>query len=190
MTAKLPVIEKNCPVCGGKFETNAGRLSRGRGNYCSRACNAKKHLLRHGATRHGLSGTPTYNSWAAMLQRCQNPKATKYPAYGAAGVTVCPQWQTFEGFYNDMGERPACTTIDRIDGSRGYEPENCRWATLAEQQSNLRNNVIIDYEGSQWTLAELARHLNLQVTTLAYRVKNWPEGRWAEQPLRRAVVVV
>ena len=84
--------------------------------------------------------TPTYISWAQMLNRCRNPKASNYDRYGGAGVTVCERWQQqFENFLIDMGVRPPGTTLDRYPNMAGnYEPGNCRWATPKEQTANRR----------------------------------------------------
>jgi hypothetical protein len=74
-----------------------------------------------------------------MRQRCENPKATKYPRYGAVGVSVCARWRdSFENFLADMGERPPGRSLDRIDPAGNYEPGNCRWATPIEQRANRR----------------------------------------------------
>ena len=89
------------------------------------------------AFRHGMRRSITYKSWACMIQRCTNPKNTRYRFYGARGITVCERWKDFANFLADMGERPAGSySIDRIDPCGNYEPTNCRWATQLEQMQN------------------------------------------------------
>jgi hypothetical protein len=71
-----------------------------------------------------------------MINRCDNNRG-RY-----AGVSICDRWRRFENFLADMGERPEGTSIDRIDGGRGYGPDNCRWATPSLQARNTRRNVL------------------------------------------------
>ena len=93
----------------------------------------------HWNKQHGYFGTRTYRSWNSMKSRCENPKATAYERYGGAGIKVCRRWQKFENFLEDMGERPDGKTLDRINNLKGYSKENCRWATIKEQQNNRKN---------------------------------------------------
>lgn len=99
----------------------------------------QERALRHGHTSEGKA-TPTYVSWAHMLQRCENEDNRAYADYGGRGITVCERWHTFDNFLADMGEKPVGLTLDRIDNDRGYEPGNCRWATRAVQNTNQRRN--------------------------------------------------
>mgnify|MGYP001409720251 CR=1 FL=1 len=97
--------------------------------------------IKHGHT--GNSGkflSPTYLSWMSMKQRCLNPNHTAYARYGGKGITLCDDWSNFINFLSDMGERQPGTSLDRIDGLRGYSKENCRWATQKEQSDNRYKN--------------------------------------------------
>jgi hypothetical protein len=84
---------------------------------------------------------PLYKSFHAMHDRCENPNNTHYEFYGGRGIKVCERWSGLSGFANfieDMGERPKNFTLDRTDNSKGYSPENCRWASRKLQTENTR----------------------------------------------------
>lgn len=91
---------------------------------------------------HGLARTKTYISWISMKTRCSNKNDKyKYGIYGGRGITICDRWlNSFENFLEDMGKRPKNHTLDRIDSTGNYEPDNCRWATPLQQARNRRLN--------------------------------------------------
>jgi hypothetical protein len=92
---------------------------------------------------------PEYRVWATMKARCSWPKHPNYHNYGGKGVRVCDRWErSFWLFYEDMGPRPSVShTIDRMDGTKGYEPSNCRWATRSQQEHNKPSRGEVAYRG-------------------------------------------
>jgi len=126
--------------CGSEREMTSGQLAgKTQSCGCQKAENNRARLTTHGMAAGGNSHTRVYRIWNAMKQRCQNPNQPHYERYGGRGVTVCDRWQKFADFYADMGDPPSDThSIDRIDNDHGYEPVNCRWATLQEQARNKR----------------------------------------------------
>lgn len=109
-----------------------------------------------GRVTHGKSYSKEYNTWSSMKARCINKSSSKYSAYGGRGITICTRWFVFENFFDDMGPQPKGMTLERIDNDLGYSPENCKWASMAEQQRNKRNNVYLTYNGETKTLTEWA----------------------------------
>ena len=124
--------------CGNETTVRSQSLRRGESTSCG-CLRAEK--MRAEKTRHGLYGTRTYNSWRAMLARCNDTSHRQFKDYGGRGITVCQAWNnSFESFLADMGERPIGTTLDRTENDGHYEPGNCRWATRTEQNRNKRHN--------------------------------------------------
>lgn len=118
-----------------------------------------------------MAGTKINGIWRTMIQRCSNKNAFNYKHYGGRGIIVCREWMIFENFYRDMGDIPEKMTIDRIDNNGNYTPENCRWATRKKQANNTRRNYFITYNNKTQTVAEWARELDINYSTLHKRIR-------------------
>jgi len=143
-----------------------------------------KRTRKHGAA---IDKTPEYAAWASMKTRCFNPKAQQYANYGARGITVCAAWRdSFEAFIADMGARPSSKhSLDRIDNERGYEPENCRWATVHQQNNNQRHNRLIEVDGVVSTVAEAIARLGAHPATIKTRInRGWSIDRAFSVPIK------
>lgn len=126
--------------CGQEVKILLQSLTSGRTRSCGCLGKEVTSQIMKGNTfakKHGGTGSRTYSSWAAMRSRCLVKSSGNYHKYGAKGVTICDRWkESFENFLEDMGKRPEGTSLDRTDCSKGYSPDNCRWATIEEQNQN------------------------------------------------------
>lgn len=99
----------------------------------------RRERIAHGDSRRGLR-TAEYTAWHAMIQRCHNSRNPNFFRYGARGIFVCDRWRSsFPNFLEDMGRKPAAElSLERVDNDRGYDPGNCKRATILEQSRNKR----------------------------------------------------
>lgn len=137
---------------------------------------------------HGLRYTRLYTIWKNVKSRCNNPKSINYKDYGGRGIVCCKEWMDFETFYQwamANGYKEGLT-IERIDNDKGYNPENCRWATLLEQARNKRSNHFLIYKGEARTISEWEEYLGMHRGTLNQRIaKGWSVRRAIETPVRK-----
>ena len=103
-----------------------------------------RRLQRHGDANHvsaeiGFNNSqhPLYRTWCGMKERCNREANKAYKYYGGRGIKVCESWsKSFQSFASDMGDKPTSGhTLDRIDNSGNYSPDNCQWLTMKEQVS-------------------------------------------------------
>jgi hypothetical protein len=147
--------------CGVEREIKIYHLLNGVSKSCG--CLQREIMVQLGRkllTKHNGSKTKLFRVWVKMRQRCNNQYDDSYNYYGAKGITVCPEWESFEEFRkwalgNGYSE---CLTIDRIDGNKNYEPSNCRFVDMTAQNNNKSNNIQITINGTTKTLVEWCRH--------------------------------
>lgn len=135
---------------------------------------------------HGMSGTRPYRNWAAMRNRCNNPHDEGYKNYGGRGIKVCPEWQTFESFWNWAlfnGYKDGLT-IERIDVNGDYCPENCTWIEKQYQPRNTRRNIFVEYNGETKCLKDWCRELSLPYDNIHDRIsKGWSANEAFQTPV-------
>lgn len=138
----------------------------------------------------GLRNHPLFKRYHAMRARCKNNGTVTTKFWGDKGIKVCERWMRFENFLEDMESShkkhvkkygKVQTTLERLDNKKDYSPENCVWSTRHEQNSNTSKNVFIEFKGERMTISEWSRELNIDRSTILYRVF---KARW---PLEKAL---
>ena len=164
--------------CGKSREVDSSTLRMGRAYSCGCRSRPKRRIpMKHGHSKR-IGHSRTYQTWAAMKQRCDNPNNPKYPTYGGRGIRICDRWRSFGAFLEDMGERPNGMTIERVDVNGDYEPRNCIWGSPEAQANNKTNNRIIEFAGKKQTAAMWAKELGLSHVVLRMRLhRGWSIGR-------------
>ncbi len=160
-------------VCGKKRWIPVQNLKQEKSRQCH-SCS----LVQHGSSR-----TRLYNIWKIMRQRCLNPNSGNYKYYGARGIKVCKQWDSFSNFQvwalsNNYKDH---LTIERINVNGHYRPGNCEWIPPSEQANNTTRNVVVDGKNlSQW-----AKELNVSRSMLQGRYQRGQTGKQLLRPRRK-----
>lgn len=113
------------------------------------------------------------NIWKQMISRCDSGKRRDSKYYHDKGITVCPEWRDYKRFEewalaNGYADN---LTIDRIDENGNYEPSNCQWITLGEQQRKKSGNNWVEYNGKRKIIADWAREYGINRATLESRLE-------------------
>lgn len=156
--------------CGNEAFVSASRLYRG----VVRSCGClRRDTTRINKTIHGHRYERLYGIWKRMNNRCHLESDSAYNNYGGRGISVCDDWRNSYDDFRDWSYENGYAddlSIDRIDNSRGYSPENCRWADSFTQANNTRRSRYITYGGITHSISEWSRLLDVHKATLRYRV--------------------
>lgn len=160
--------------CGNIRTVISSNLLRGTSRSCG--CYQRENMSKIKTTHGGCANKdPLYNVWTGMRKRCNSNTDPHYKDYGQRGICVCDEWKLFETFKEwatDSGYTPG-RSIDRVDVNGNYCPENCRWATPAQQQNNRRSCLYYTHDGHTHTLKEWSRILNINYSTLYSRITRY-----------------
>lgn len=177
--------------CGNVVYHMSNALTSGHATSCG--CRHREDLKRGLARTHGMScsstrkGSLEYKSWQWMVQRCENPNHKAYHRYGGRGISICRRWRkSFECFLEDMGSRLTSKhELDRIDNDGNYEPDNCRWATRGEQNSNKSSSIRVEFCGEVKCATEWARLVGMSPDTMLGRLGlGWSPERAITTPVK------
>lgn len=174
--------------CGNETKVPTEHLKSGHTKSCGCWNN---ELIAKVNFKNGLYGTRLYYAWYNMCNRCNREDNCEYSDYGGRGITICEEWLGKNGFVNfsewsmKNGYKENLT-LDRIDNSKGYSPENCRWVNKYVQANNKRNNRFIKINGEVGTVANMARKYEVDYWNLMHYSKG---GQNCKYPDLRIEVV-
>lgn len=138
-------------------------------------------------TTHGLSNDRLYTIHKGILARCGTPTHRDYKNYGARGICVYEEWKNdFMSFYswainNGYMEN---LTLERKDVNGNYEPNNCTWITIEEQQLNKRDTIYVEHDGIRERLSDLSKRVGILHKTLKYRLEqNYSYEELIKEPI-------
>lgn len=162
--------------CGGERVVNVGHFNTGKIKSCG--C----HVVRHGHSgSKGEAKSREYVSYHNMISRCHKSTNKRYADYGGKGIEVCERWRdSFVNFIEDMGECPDGYQIDRIDNSKGYSPDNCRWVSPKQNVASRDNTAVWTVKGACFLSAkEAGKHIGVSAATIRARcLGRIAEGRY------------
>lgn len=159
--------------CGNEITVRGCSLRSGNTTSCGCVHKAMVGKLN---LKHGMKDSREYSSWQMMNDRCFNPNSTSWDRYGGRGINVCKEWGEFSRFYEDMGPRPEGHTLERIDNSLGYSPDNCRWATISEQNRNTRRTRLVNIDGVTKCVTDWCADFGVNKRTVLNRINR---GGWS-----------
>jgi hypothetical protein len=155
--------------CGTTVVVSRGNLTNGNTQSCG--C-LHREISKAVNTKHDMSNSKEYSTWENMKHRCTNQNNSRASTYFGL---LCKEWIDFDRFFYDMGYAPTpLHSIDRKDNAKGYDKDNCRWATQQEQQNNRTNNTRYTMNGENLTGAQWSQRIGITQSTISIRIaRGW-----------------
>ena len=177
--------------CGNESDVFIQNLVRGLSISCG--C-LKREITIERNLKHGGTKTRLYCVWSNMRRRCYDVSNSRYCRYGGRGIKVCPEWKDDFGAFRDWmisqgydetspyGKQ----TLDRIDNDGDYSPDNCRLATIQEQNKNRCTRHVLEYNGISMSITEWNKKMGYPEGCIDGRIRNgWSAEKAITTPPRR-----
>jgi hypothetical protein len=181
-------------ICGRQTIVRGNSLNYGSTKSCG--CGSKKTAIHNCLSAAQKRILPFKNVrklkdlYKNMRNRCCDPLNKRYKNYGGRGIKVCDEWLNDRiGFYKWASENgfDIGMSIERRDVNGNYEPSNCCFIPMLDQQKNTTRSKFLEWGGEKLTIAEWARKLGVKQRALQHRVaRDWPLERIFNQPFRNS----
>ncbi len=168
---KLIIIGKECIQnqnfksvckcdCGNTVSIFQGNLVNGR----TRSCGCYQIACK---TKHGMSGTSHYRSWASIRKK----------------NNVCKRWKTYGNFREDVATIPEGMCIAAKHKNRILSKTNMEFVLPIEARRKIVQRII-SYNGMKMNITQWSHYTGIKNSTLRMRLlNNWPIKKvLTEQP--------
>jgi hypothetical protein len=173
-------VDVNCQNCNKPGSIRIDQYNRKNQKWTCRSCTVtgRKNKIKNPSAKHDPKKLGAYKSYWRAKKRVQENHSN---CYGHVKFL----FKSFDEFWQELGERPVNASLDRIDPKGNYEPGNVRWATVAEQNRNRRNNIFVYYKGKKMCLYDAARITGKDPGALKHRLETgcpseflFESGKW------------
>lgn len=141
-------------------------------------------------SKHGMTNTKLYNVFKGVKSRTRYG-TKRSSSYVDNGIVICDEWlndsSLFIAWALSNGYKDGLQ-IDRIDNSKGYSPDNCRWVTPKENCQNRSTTRMITVLGEVNTISYFSEKYGVNHHTISTRLsRGWSESDAATKKSQKGV---
>ena len=126
--------------------------------------------------------------YSKILYRCYQEEDKSYRFYGGKGIKICDEWvnnpKSFENWALSNGYEDNLT-IDRIDSSKDYSPDNCRWITVHDNSKWKSSTRYLYINGESDSGRSWSEKCNFGINTINMYLREYPEDKVKELIVKR-----